>query len=77
MSPERLEELKKWIIQRGRPWGVVVEDDKVRIMTNIFIMDFRITRDIEGELNLRIDDIMSHATYGMVMLCTDLDKSGV
>lgn len=77
MTPERLEEMKRWIIIRGRPWTVLIEDDKVRIMTNAFIIDMRIIRDLEIELKFVVDDVMSHAKYGIILLVHDPVKGEV
>ena len=77
MIPLRMEEMKKWIIKRGRPWTILIEDDKIRIMTNSFIIDMRIVRDLEMELKFVVDDIMSHAKYGIVLLTHDPEKGDV
>ncbi len=75
MSPERFKEVTNWIKKRNRPWTLMIEDDKVRIISNAFIMDMRIIRDIELELRLTIDDVMSHVTFGIVLLCRDTVKN--
>lgn len=75
MNKDRFEEMKSWIIKRGRNWTLAIEDDKIRIMTNLFIMDMAIMRDIEQQLKFEITDVMSHDKYGVVLLCKDTVKT--
>jgi len=77
MISERVIEMKKWVTKRGRPWTVIIEDNKVRILSNAFIMDMAIIRDLEIELKFVVDDVMTHAKYGIVLLVHDTVKGDV
>ncbi len=75
MDKERFEQVKKWIVSKQRQWTLVIEDDKIRVCTGLFIMDMRIIRAIEQELKFEVMDIMYNEKFGIVLLCKDTVKS--
>ncbi len=65
-----IEQSKKVLqyIARTRPqWRVMLEDEKIRLITGQLILNWNIIRDLETEFKLVTEDIIFTPNYGITV----------
>lgn len=74
MDKTNLENFNRMIIANRPGWKFILEDPKVRILTNQWIIDFMFLADLLEKHNMILHDIMTHPTYGICLNVTMEEK---
>ena len=60
----------KLLASRRPSWGVIIEDEHIRIITNQMVVDWALIEEILEEKNLKMQEVMTHPTCGIVITIT-------
>lgn len=74
MTPEKAKQLQTYFITAGRGWDVKIENNKVRVFSKAFIVDWESFRQLEKACQLEVSDVTALNNQGIVV--TLLDKEG-
>lgn len=67
LKTTELEKMKVWMKRKGAGWAVKIENDKLRIFCNVFIVDWKGIEEFASVFNMRIDDVIAHNAMGVVI----------
>ena len=67
MEPEIAKKLQAYFITNARGWNVKLENNKVRIFTQGFLLDWKSIEDTARACDLKVEDVIAHATLGVVV----------
>jgi len=59
--------LQAYFVTNARGWNVKLENNKVRIFTQSFLLDWKSIEDTARVCDLKVDDVIAHATLGVVV----------
>ena len=60
MKNENLEKVQKFIMDRGITCKAFIENDRLRLITGRFILNWRTIRELESECPFEVDDVIAH-----------------
>ena len=72
---ERTKEIARYLVANRPLWRVIMEEDKMRLITGQLVTSWKILTDLETKFKMEVDDVIFIPSYGITVSMKILDSN--